>query len=1285
MASLESQGTLATLAGAVLTGEILTGETVRVTARMHPFDGERVILDLPAGLSVEELAASAYAGRTRALRWQGDLVATLEGTAVPRALWPRVRPKAGTSLVLKPVPRGGVARIILTIVVAIAAVVAAIYAPYLLPGLTQLEASLVGAAAAAAVSIVGNILINALFPIRPPELENSGGRKELFSIAAVRNEADPFGPIPVILGRHRVYPKFGARPYTEVLGDDEYLRGLFVWGYGPLDITDLKLGESPLSSFDDVEIQTFYGYPDDAAPTLYPGQVIQESLSVELTPQDRFIRTTAADVDEISFDVIAPQGVFRVFVKNGTYENATVVVQAEYRAVGATTWLSFGTLTITNKKQDVLRRGLRRSVPRGQYELSLRRTTPKSTDPGYLTTDTLTWTALRGFRNDPPIRFTESGMGRPLAVTAIRIRATAQLNGTLDTLNGVCTSRVKAWNGSAWVEDQPSRNPASLYRHVCQGPANARALDDAHVDLAGLAGWGDYCIAEGFTFDMVVEGRTTVYEMLATIASAARASLTTVDGKQGVIWDQPDAPIVQHFTPRNSRNFRGNRVYKHWPHALRVRFQNEEQGWSQDERIVYADDYDADNATLFEALEFPGVTSSGLIWRQARFMMAQAKLRPERFTLEVDFESLVCSRGDRVRVSHDVPLLGVVSGRVKAVQSDLPQSVDLDQVVTQAVGGSYAVRFRLADGSSLLRNVITEAGESRTLRLVGNGAMPDVGDLAMFGEAGQETAVFRVYSVEPMDQLAARLTLVDDAPDISQADLGEIPPYESQITIPPDPFTLPPRNLLVRESVLVGEDGVPLAAAALSWQVPRFGQIRAFAVQASDVSSMGPWDRAVTVPAPSTATTLSGLQPGVWWFRVRCLFQDGTASAWLASGAVPLLALQAAPPTPANFRIAVLGDQATLTWDRVAGVTFSHYVLRFSPQTGSASWGSAPLLQDRVTGTSLQVPARPGTYLLKAVTLSGRESDFAAEIVTTLSLATTLNAVETLDEDPGFDGAKEDVVFDASLGGLRLADLAGGTGSGSGSGSGATGTGTASGSDGGAALSAEGYYTFAEGLDLGQVYTSRLAARIEAQGIRLNDDIFDLADWFERPDFFGGIASGWQVVLEQRVSNNALSDPGAVWSDWSEFTASDVTARSFQWRLWLGRDEAGITPLVTGLGVTVDMPDRTIAGNDLTVPVEGLRVEFDPPYRALKGVGFALQDLESGDRYRVTYKDEAGFDIAFFDDVGTPVERTFDYVAVGYGRRLPPPPVNLTPPAVTGEALVGVTLAVVPGVWSGES
>ena len=70
-----------------------------------------------------------------------------------------------------------------------------------------------------------------------------------------------------------------------------------------------------------------------------------------------------------------------------------------------------------------------------------------------------------------------------LAVTAMRIKATDQLNGVVDKFNGVVEAIIPDWNGKEWADAKTS-NPASIYRHILQGNANARPVEDERIDFS---------------------------------------------------------------------------------------------------------------------------------------------------------------------------------------------------------------------------------------------------------------------------------------------------------------------------------------------------------------------------------------------------------------------------------------------------------------------------------------------------------------------------------------------------------------------------------------------------------------------------------------------------------------------------------------------------------------------------------------------------------------------------------------------------------------------------------
>jgi hypothetical protein len=1189
-----------------LDGEILPpGGMIRVVGKTHPLSGGRIECLVQAGSSITEILLEALSERPD-LRLRRDFVVHVDGDFIPEAMWSHVRVKLGATVTFTPLLQdSGTLRSVLGVVVAVAALIIAPYAAGVILGLTGTALSVGTALVAGGIILAGTLALNALFPTRPAASPESISSTALNSIQGAQNQLGSIEQaVPVVLGRHRQSPFYGAKPYTEIVGDDQYLRLLFVVGYGPLEISDIKIGETPLSSFEGVTTEIRQGFPGDAPITLYPGQVDEVALSIEL---DNAVdpagvegsggywqtQNTSPDTDEISLDWTATQGCFHINQKTGAPEDWRVPIHTQYRAVGSPTWIDLPSINFT-RSVDPCRRGLNWTVARGYYEVRTQKGTGDG-DPAQVK-DTIVWTAIRSIKHAPPITFP-----KPLALIALRIKATNQLTGVISTLNCVCRSLVQAYSGTpgVWLDNTGSQWPSDLFRLALQGPANARPRADAQIDVANLEEWWAFCVANAFKFNQVrATAGQTVSQALDDIAAAGRAVKTFANGTWGVSWDRPNDPIVQHFTPRNSWDFRLQKPYAQQPHGWRVSFINERNGFTRDEITVYDDGYDSSNATLFEGIEFPGVTDPDLIWKHGRFHIAQSRLRPEKISLSCGWENIICTHGDRVYVAHDVLLIGLAWGRVKSVDG---QIVTFDEQVTIEDGKTYGFKFRVAEDIRSITRVVDPgdiddplpAGDYYSLTLVGDLSLIAPGTLFSFGETDREAAVYRVQGKAHQKDLIATLTLVDDAPAIALADQGAIPPYNPNITIPPDPFTLPPRDLRYLE-VIDGNGATVRALVRLLWQVPRVGKIATFEVQQRDDDTGGPWVTVDSVPIPRTTADVSLVAAGVWSFRVRCIFSDGTFSDWASLIGLSLQGLTFPPGDITNLHQHSVDGQTVLDWTPVNDQRILYYEVR-----KGSSWDTG-----LVVGDAVSQPPWPttgdGSYHVRAYVLSPfglRIYSVATASITIAGSIIERNIIVSRDElatlwTGALDGGARDgsfirtdagasitlpfaqeVVDELALTGLHIA-----------------------------------VYVSQIIVDIGRAAECRYWTKFDGSGVLQGADFLGQSDVLGSGDALGVSPTRFIRILPiwrfATGGNNDVFAPADVyglpdafsgdieWGDWVSSASGTRVSRFFTPGIVVITDAADTDATATEFSWFVDVPDRNDDYTQLAVPDTGLDVVF---------------------------------------------------------------------------------------------
>lgn len=507
---------------------------------------------------------------------------------------------------------------------------------------------------------------------------------------------------------------------------------------------------------------------------------------------------------------------------------------------------------------------------------------------------------------------------------------------------------------------------------------------------------------------------------------------------------------------------------------------------------------------------------------------------------------------------------------------------------------------------------------------------------------GWSSKVFRVVSWSFNTTAPVELVLQEDAPEVyDEADA--IVSDESPNTGLPNPFDVATPVMTVSDTVVVNAEQV---ITVLTVEITsETAQLVRYEVQAK-LTTDTQWTN--LGQASGNKFELLGAYDGLTYdIRARAI-NSLNASSEYATATRQVVGKTAPPEDVTGFSINVVGTQAYLTWTPVGDADLSHYRIRHARATTGATYSGAIDLIAKVPRPAVFAiaPAMTGTYFIKAIDKLGNESLNATEIVAIIEDIKGLNAIETITESPSFSGTKTEcnvtedgylildtsIDFDAKTGDFDDAegDFDGGGGT----------------------VSTEGTYEFANVVDLGAVYTSRVTANVVVDRLDYVN-LFDDAegDFDVRPGLFDGDPNTYGdtnvAIYVATTEDNPSGTP--TWTEFRRFFVGDYKARGFKFKAVLTSASGDSSPVLQELSVNIDMPDRTYGEHDLVSGAGAKVVTFSPAFRVSPNIGIMAQNLQQGDYYEVSSKSASGFTITFKNSSGTAVSRTFDYVAVGYG------------------------------------
>ncbi|WP_412057339.1 host specificity factor TipJ family phage tail protein [Bartonella sp. DGB2] len=579
------------------------------------------------------------------------------GKAVLREHWHKITISFSDIVTFITLPQGGEGGggKILRSVVGLALMIAAPYAGAALAGAIGITGAAGVALMTAGVTLAGGALLNVLVPPPSPSTSLNNGFGNIpnasptYSLQAQGNQARISQPIPVIYGRHIIYPDLAATPYVLYKNNEQYLHQLHCIGQGEYDLEQIRIEDTPLSSFEEIEYEIM---PPGKPVTLFETDVVTvpEIAGQELLSQSDegdwigpFVANPAqTKCHQLSIDIILPRGLYYAN-DNGDLSNYTIKWQIEARkiddqgvALGERQRL--GSESFTKATTTPQRLTYDYKVEPGRYEVRAIRTDSKdtSTRAGH----ELRWAGLKAVLDEKP----DFG---DITLLAMKMRATDNLSQRASRMiNCIVTRKLPIWDeATGWSAPQKTRSIAWALADIARSSYGGK-LDDSRIDLAQLKILDDIWHARGDHFDAVFDQTVTVWEALSRTARCGRAVSFMQGGCVRFVRDEKRVLPVALFSPRNivknSLKIQYLLASDDTADSVTVEYFSN-QTWKVAEETVSLSDHPDEQPARVRLF---GCTEKQQAIREGKYMAAANRYRRRLVSFQTELEGLIPTYGD---------------------------------------------------------------------------------------------------------------------------------------------------------------------------------------------------------------------------------------------------------------------------------------------------------------------------------------------------------------------------------------------------------------------------------------------------------------------------------------------------------------------------------------------------------------------------------------------------------------------------------------------------------------
>ena len=624
-----------------------------------------------------------------------------------------------------------------------------------------------GAAAAAGVSISGGILVNTLVPTPKPTLNgmtsSSYTQSPTYSLQAQGNSARLGNPIPVIYGRHLIYPDFAAQPYYRYQNNEQYVYQLHCIGQGSYDVEQIRVEDTPISAFKEITYKIINPGENN---TLFNEDVV---TSAEVAGQELLkgvivggfaLNPTESEINKIEIDVACQRGLYYANDNGGLSEKTVQwrvdarLIDDEDNALGD--WFTLATETLTGSTVNGIYRTYAYSVAQGRYEVRATRLDDK--DNSSRAGHELRWISAKGYV------VSEKNYGN-VTLLAIVMKATDNLSQRASNLvNCVVTRKLKTWSpNSGWSGLTPTRSIAWALADILKADYGAK-LTDKSIDLNALYQLERKWSVRGDTFNGVFDSKLTVYEALSRVAKVGRAVAFIQGGIVRFVRDEPKTIPVALFGPRNivknSLSIQYIMPSEDTADSVCVQYFSEKTWKTSEITGTFSGSASDKTATV----ELFGCTNKEQAQREAVYMALANRYRRRVVTFSTELEGLIPTYGDLIAITHDMARWG--QGGEVIARNGLKLTLSEPVAFSDGIKNILALRNKNGSLGGVYEVTATELSTEVTLK-----TQPDIEILTAsgverthfaFGSADKWSVFARVTGIRPRSNQVEITAVIED-------------------------------------------------------------------------------------------------------------------------------------------------------------------------------------------------------------------------------------------------------------------------------------------------------------------------------------------------------------------------------------------------------------------------------------------------------------------------------------------------------------------------------------------